>query len=218
MKIDVLNAFLSHVVTFVEGLSALLAIVFYLKYKSTPLKYFPILLVYVFITGLLGVYISRNMGPNNVVIYNVFNVIYFLFFYYVFYNVIRKIRYRNWIVIGICLFLLSSIINLFYENFLFESQLLSYAIGAVVLLFCIILYFIEVLTTSRILLVNQEIVFWISIGLLLFYVGYLPIKFTRNVYAFESANTYSTLRMVHLILVILMNTCFIIGFLWTKKK
>lgn len=218
MEIDALNTFLSHAVTFVEGLSALLAIVFYSKYRYTPLRYFFILLVYVFFTGLLGVYINNVLGHNNVVVYNVFNIVNFLFFYYVFYNVIRNARYRNWIVFGISLFIAASSINPFFSEFLTESQLLSYAVGAVVLLFCIILYFIEVLATSRILLINQEILFWISIGLLLFYVGYLPIKFTRIYYSIQSVDTYATLRMVHLILVILMNACFIIGFLWTKKK
>ena len=59
--------------------------------------------------------------------------------------------------------------------------------------------------------------FWISTGLLLFYVGYLPIKLTRKVFA-TAIDNYLILALVHVLLVIFMNIFFIIGLIWKRKN
>lgn len=140
-----------------------------------------------------------------------------MYFYFVFYKNEQRKQYKNWIVFATLCFVLASLINLLYKSFLIEPQLLAYIVGACALILCIILYFIDILYTPQILLVKRDLLFWVSIGLLLFYVGYIPIKVTRHF--FENGNNqFLTLIVVHKLLILIMNTCFIIGFLWTKKR
>ena len=129
----------------------------------------------------------------------------------------KNAKYKNWIILSAVVFIASGIINLFFQSFLSESQLLAYITGAVLLLFCIVLYYIEILSTSKVLIIDRDLLFWVSVGLLLFYVGYIPIKLTRIYFEYQD-NLFFSLRIIHRLLIVILNACFIIGFLWTKKK
>ncbi|MCT8340858.1 hypothetical protein MG296_12395 [Flavobacteriaceae bacterium TK19130] len=205
-----------YVVLAFEGIAALTAILFYKNYKHTVLKYLPWLLTYVILNELFGRQVYEWFG-NNIVLYNVYNIIYYLYFYFVFWNVSRRSDFRNWIVASIAVYCTASFINPFISDFRTQTQLLAYILGACILIFCIILYYIELLSSSKILNIKRELLFWISVGLLLFYVGYIPIKLTRH-YFTSSVDLYVTLLNVQRILVIIMNSCFIIGFVWTRRR
>ncbi|WP_432411159.1 hypothetical protein [Rasiella sp. SM2506] len=199
------------------GIAVFLAFIFYKKYSHTYLRFFPWLLLYVFLNEVFAEYIHEKFYTN-VVQYNLYNMIFFLYFYFVFYKNAQRKQYKKYIAFASVCFVLASIINLFYESFLYDPQLLAYIVGACVLIFCIILYFIEILFTPQILIVKRDLLFWVSIGLLLFYVGYIPIKVTRHFFDSDAENPFMILITVHLLLVIIMNTCFITGFLWTREK
>ncbi len=211
-----LHIILQYSVTAFEGLAALFAFIFYKKYSHTYLRFFPWLLLYTFLNEVFGEYIY-SVFETNVVLYNLYNIIFFMYFYFIFYKNEKRKQYKTWIIVGFGVFIVASIVNLLYKSFMQEPQLLAYILGACVLLFCIILYFLDILYTPQILHVRSDLLFWVSTGLLLFYVGYIPIKVAR--YFFEDGNNrFMTLIVVHRLLVIIMNTCFIIGFLWTRKK
>lgn len=215
MSAEILDSYLKDAVILIEAVVALTALLFYSRYKNTPLKYFPLILWYTLLNEFIGG--SGIFAYNNVLIYNIYNIIYFLFFFYIFGYFVSNVKYKSWIGIGMIVYLVTSIINPFFQNFITESQLLSYVVGACLLLFCIILYYIEILSTSQVLIINRELLFWISVGLLLFYVGYIPIKLTRVFFEFNNT-MYLSLRIVHRLLIVLMNISFVIGFLWMKRK
>ncbi len=207
---------ISIVVKLLYGVSAIASIIYWYKYKDTALRYFPILLVLTFFLEFYGEWLYVTLGYN-ALFYNLYNSLFFLFFYHVFRSFIKNRNFKKWILYSAILFLAATFIDPFFESFIDFPQLLSYIVGGCVLIFCIILYYIEILTTSKILVIKHDILFWISVGLLLFYVGYLPIKFTRTFFA-SSQDLFMTLRLVHWILIFIMHSCFIIGFVWTKKR
>lgn len=215
MNTLLIDTILEYSVIALEGLAALFAFIFYRKYSHTYLRFFPWILLYVFLNEIFAGYFHSIFG-NNVHFYNVFNIVFFMYFYFVFHINEHRKAYKLWILIAAICFVLASVVNAFYQPFGHQPQLLSYIVGACALLLCIILYFIDILYTPQILHIRKDLLFWVSIGLLLFYVGYIPIKVARQF--FEHNNHFTTLGIVHRILVIIMNTCFIIGFLWTRKK
>ncbi|MAN59643.1 MAG: hypothetical protein CMC08_07390 [Flavobacteriaceae bacterium] len=200
-----------------EGMAALASIIYWPKYRKTPLRWLPIILVYVFLLELYAIEIYYKYLGYNALFYNVYNISFFLYLYYVFHQYIREPRYRNWIVAGSTIFIAASVLNVFFEDFQTRPQLLAYIVGACLLIFYIILYYIEILSTNKVLNLRQNLLFWISVGLLLFYVGYLPIKLTRTYFSSHD-NLFMTLQFVHWLLIIIMNGCFTIGFIWTRKK
>jgi len=210
------DTFLNNAYIPITGLSAMTAILCFFKYKETVLRYFPIILLYTFLSESLATYLL-GYPDNTVLIYNIYNIIFFLFFYYVFWSFVQRTRYKKAIVFCIGVFLIACIINPFFQNFIFISQLIIYVIGGLLLISCIILYFIEILYTSNVMRIQQDLLFWISVGLLIFYVGYIPIKLIR--FFFTTANdSLPFLRSLQLLLILIMHSSFIIGFLWTTKK
>lgn len=225
---EVLDTILENASEPLYAVALLMALVRYPKYYSSPLKYFPVLLMYTFLTELLG-YFTKNyevfhisiftsIVNHNVIIYNIYNLVFFTYFYYVYWSYIESKRYKNFILYGGLFFLIISFINLFLQNFKLESQMYSYMAGALILLMCIILFFREQYHTSKKLDYRFTGIKWISIGLLIFYMGYVPIKASRFYYYLNQLNEYVHLRRIHLMLIILMYICFIIGFLRMKRK
>mgnify|MGYP006325660507 CR=1 FL=1 len=228
MDFNILDVFLENSYIPLYGVTFLISLWRYSKYYDTPLKFLPVVLLYTFLTELLGEIVADSTKFNlsfqnkysdyNIVIYNIYNVVFFLYFYYVFRCYIKKEEHRKFITIASGIFLVISLVNPFLQNFVIEPQLYTYVFGAVILICCIILYFIELLGSPRILYVKGDLLFWISIGLLLFYVGYIPIKLTRYFFAIENVDVYMNLRRVHLLLIIIMYGSFITGFLWMKRR
>lgn len=216
MNTEDLILFLSVAVTVFQVLVAVIALLFYKKYKDTPLKYLYIIFLYGAVNEMVGSFVGNYLGYN-AFLYNIYNTLFFFYFYYVFLQYVQKTNHKNWIFLCFVIFTVACLVNPFFESYITRPQLFAYIVGACLLIFCIILYFIEVLTTSKILHINQDLLFWVSVGLLLFYVGYLPIKITRLFFA-DKQNLLLTIKAVQLLLIIIMNSCFIIGFLWMKKK
>lgn len=216
MANSLFHTVLEYSVVALEGLAALFAFIFYKKYSHTYLRFFPWLLLYVFVNEVLAGYF-HYFSSFNARLYNVYNIIFFLYFYFVFYKNEQRKQYKKWILIAAICFIVASLVNPFFKSFIDNPQLLAYIVGACVLILCIILYFIDILYTPQILIVKRDLLFWVSIGLLLFYVGYIPIKVTRHFFA-QAENNFMTLIVVHRSLILIMNTCFIIGFVWTRKK
>jgi hypothetical protein len=145
MGVDIINSVLNTAAVSLEGIAALTSVLFYSKYKHTALRFFPIILIYVFINEIVAGYVFQIIGGKISILYNIYNIIFFLFFYYVFWNFVKNNKYRKLISIGAVLFLISCFISLFYNSFLTQPQIFSYVVGSCVLIFCIILYYIEIL-------------------------------------------------------------------------
>ena len=213
---ELFNSAFQYTIYAFYGIAILAAIVFYGKYKHTVLKYFVWILIYTFLNELTGRYMYYWLDKN-VIIYNIYHTIYFLYFFYVFWNFVKSKTYKKWIVYSVILFSIATLINVFIIDILEKSLMYSYITGACLIIFCIILYYIEILSDSRVLHIKEDLLFWISIGLLLFYVGYIPIKISRSFFT-NQFDVFVTLYNVQRTLIIVMNCCFIIGFVWTKKR
>ncbi|MCK0188375.1 hypothetical protein [Arenibacter sp. F20364] len=210
------------------AVTLLIALIKYPKYYSTPLKYFPILLMYTFLTELLGYFtkhyevfhisIFSSFIRHNVIIYNIYNLVFFSYFFYVYWSYIGNKKYRKFIIFAAIFYLLVSLINPFFQSFKLESQVYSYLAGALAIIICIVLFFMEHRNNSKTLDYRFTGIKWISIGLLIFYVGYSPIKASRFYNYTYQINEYVHLRRMHLLLILLMYISIIIGFLRMKRK
>ena len=204
-----------------------MALVRYPKYFDTPLKYFPILLMYTFLNETLGYIISYSDKYNfvwsdfystyNVVIYNIYNIVFFLYFFVVYRYYFLNKKHRNFALIAIIIFLISAIINPLVENFMLEQQTYTYVVGAALLICCIIFYFMEVYSKLGRWFLSRDLVSWVSLGLLIFYMGYLPIKISRYYSTMYGLKEAAYVRNIQIGLVIAMYSCFIIGF-WRMRR
>lgn len=199
-----------------EILSAIIGTIFLYKYKDTLLKYFLVLLWYTAINDVLGMYLREYITNYNGFIYNIYYVVNFSYLFVLYKNHVSKTTYKKSILVFLILYILSTIIYGFFENYKVHFQSVPYIIASFLLIISIIFYFIEILNSEKVLVTNKNLLFWISIGFLIYYVGNIPFRILRNYY--EYLTDAVVLFLVNFTLTVIKNICFIIGFICSDKK
>lgn len=152
--------------------------------------------------------------PFTISSFTTYSILSFFYFFYVFSNALTNLRFKNWIKYGAVLFIISSIINPFFQDFLLFPQMIASTVGSVVLIFSILLYLIGKKSIAN---VNnhQNLLFWISLGLLMFYsfypfillIGYFDYGLYQKLH----------IRTIQHVLIAVMYSCFILGFIFMKR-
>jgi hypothetical protein len=186
-------------------------------YKNTPLRILPLILLLTLVTESLGGLINKIYGPPNIIVFNIYYFLYFTMFFYLFMKVIEVDKFKKLIKIGILVFWIFYLSDLILTDIVNESFTRSYIAGAGILIFSITLYYISILQSSLVLVIKNDLLFWISVGLFLFYIGYLPIKIIRS-WFLQLNDFFNILLTIQFSLIIVMYGCFLIGFLWMKKR
>ncbi len=136
---ELFNSVFQYILLSFYGISTLTAVLFYGKYKHTVLKYFVWILLYNLINEISAKYVYYWLD-RNVVMYNVYNTIFFLYFLYVFRSFVQSKTYKKWIFYSTVLFSVVTVVNAIVVNAYFDNLMTSYITGACLLIFCIILY------------------------------------------------------------------------------
>lgn len=188
-------------------------------YKDTALKLILVILFFTILTEFWGGYIRDKYKEiiSNVGLFNFYYLIYFSFFFYIFMKVIKEQKFKKYIKVGLVIFWLFYLRDLVFVGLMDNSFILSYLSGSVILIYCIILYYISILESSLILVIKNDLLFWISVGLFLFYIGYIPIKIIKT-WFYEPGIFFDLLIIIQFSLIIVMYSFFLIGFLWMKKR
>lgn len=228
MPLIYFDDFLKNALLPIYGITLLLSLYRYPKYFESKLKFLPILFIYTLLNEFLGYLINYyqefSIIPNtlyedyNWLIYNLYIVIFYLYFYYIFRSYVESSREKTNIFYGGVFFLFVCTINAFLEDFSKVPQVYSYVSGGLVLIYCITLYFKKFFSIPGVFKSKEDILFWLSSGLMLFYVCYLPIKVIRYIHTTQGTTPEPIVKRTHLLLILISYTFFIIGFLRMKKR
>ena len=199
----------------IEGIAAVLSIWCFKRYRKDYLIGLPIFLSYTFLNEIRGAYFHIE-GSNNNLQYTIAAILSFSYFMYIYYSFINTPKYKRFIKIASILYICTIPINLFYANILVHPLLLSYFTGGVIIILCATLFLVELIKKSTITNIKHELFFWISAGLLLFYIGYLPIKFSR--YYMSDINFLTIVLTIQYFLIIILNIFYCSGFLYSNRK
>ncbi len=226
---DISTATLKYFVLFSELLASIIGTIFFFKFKHTYLRYFLFLLWFIFLSEIFAHYIhdhkiksliyykESNGWYYNHWVYNVLDTLSFMVYYYIFYNALNTLKHKKLVKLFAILYILFSIINwTFIQNFLSEMQSYLFITGAIFLIISIILYFIELLKSEKILIFHKNLLFWISIGLLIYYAGSIPFAAEYNGYALIPG--IHDLFLIVYILATTMYLTFTFGLIWSKKE
>lgn len=207
-------------------LTWIISIIRYRRYFDTPLKYLPMIIIYTFFTELLGYFIKYNneflffsdsrYAWHNVVIYNIYQVVFFLFFYLGYRKILHSKTSKKWIAYGIYICIASYFVNALFMNPLHNRLIYAHIIGSVILIIIIGLYFKESNSEKTPYPVIYNLMQWISVGLLIFYISFpvITILYKLNV----NIKIRSYLRPALLTSIVLMYVSFIVGLVIGKRK
>lgn len=124
--------------------------------------------------------IGRNLlfvKSNSVLIYVIgTNLFVFLFYFLYFHQLLQSKTYRKISEIIIILFLLNYFsFALFDDDFFVKFPFISYFVQVVLLAATIFLHMSETFNSDRILALSKYFPFWVSLSLLIIYLGVLPL-------------------------------------------
>ena len=191
----------------------------YNRYFSTSvLKYLPMLIAYTLVSEILGYFIrdfenfqvvyQDKYQYANYIIFNIYDVVFFLYFYLLFWKTITNKSHRDIIKYGGAVYIIATLINPFFQNVLIFPQIYASTIGSIVLIISIVLYYHQIKGQNG---KQYNLLVWISSGLLVFNLFFPLISiFARYDYALYEK---LSLRQFHYLLIVIMNACFILGFL-----
>lgn len=199
------------------------------RYKSffdTALKHLPILIIYTFFTEVLGYFIKYNdeyqffsdgrYNWHNVIIYNIYQVVFFVFFLQVYKKVIKskkvkkQIRYLNIVCV------LSYTINAIAYNPLHNQTTYAHIIGSLILLYVLVIYFREKYLEESPYPLKFNLMFWLSSGLTIFYTFFPIISMIYLLKLNIGVQIY--FRPILLTSIALMYGLIIVGLIAGKRK
>ncbi len=213
-------------VKYSELIAAITATIYFYKYKKTQLRYLLPLIWLITIIEFIGPYLTENelliiKGKDgtryNLWLYNLLEIITFPTFFYIYIKSINNITFNKWVKFLFIGYILISILNWsLLQNFFKEWSELPYIYGSISLIITVIFYFIELLRSEKIIVFHRLLLFWISVGLLLFHTGVIPFSIKINGYALIPG--IHELFLIMYILAIIMYLTFTFGFIWSKKE
>lgn len=205
------------------------------KYKSgTYTKYLVYVLFFVAITELICTYstIAEKSGfkyfgfiegtpfQRNYWIHNIQLIITFSFFINYF-----RIRLKRGVIAKLIYYLIwtyivSAIINLLFSDIYFHSiSKYTYIVGSIFLMVSILIYYFELLKSDNILRFNKSLTFYISVGLLIYYLSITPLFIYSNYYNSESSDAFNNFYLYTLATAnFIMYGTFTLGFLLCKPN
>lgn len=200
---------------FFEAGAAVVGFIYYNKVRSTFWKWFPFYLVLTFAVDFSGNFMPPRM---NLHFFNNFGIpMEFLFFIWLFGQAFKNTSYRRLPGICLVLYLLSLATDMiFIRNQHHAFYWFSYMVGNLLLLVLILCYFLKLVTSDGILTFWKSMMFWVCLGLLLFYLGTFPYYGLYDKIAYDSnfKNVRSTYLHIFPVLCSLMYLMFAISFVW----
>lgn len=226
MTQDLLRFIKDQFFTIIYFITWLVAVYRYRRYFDTVLKYLPILIIYTFFTELLGYFIKYHSdfqffsdsrySQSNVIIYTIYQIVFFLFFYWVYWKTIVNKTSKKIIKYGAFMNLTVYLISGFFQNPLHEILHYAHAIGSIVLIIALFFYFKEKSQEGFPYSQKNNLLFWVSIGLFIFYILFPFILLSD--YLNVDISIQFHLRTVLLSAIVLMYSFFIIGLLLGKRQ
>ena len=195
--------------------SILVGIFSYQKFKHNKyLKLFLYFLIYTFFSEVIGNYVGRVLNVKNNIVYNTWNIINLLFLTYLFLSKINIYIKRIIVYILIVSFIFITLTNvLFYSNYIEDLLFKNNLLGKSIIVILIIIYFSEILENDAILNIKNSLFFWIALGVFLYNLAFLP-AFTLIKYT----SAFGMFKYITFGLNIVMHTCFIAGFILSKRE
>jgi len=162
---------INHLFLFLATISLFL----YFKDKSgSKLKGLSYFYAFNLVIAITSSILSRNNIHNVWLIVNYINIE-FLYFFILYFSLLKKNKYKKFAMVSVIVYESAFIWEYFIQ---FKSSLdfpvFAFGLGRILIIVVIFLFLLEIMSSDVILHIQKFMVFWLSIGLLFYYVVPLP--------------------------------------------
>ena len=198
----------------------------YRRYFDTVLKGFPMYIAYTFFTELLGYLIftykdfsfftDESYHWYNVIIYNIYNILVLLYFSYVFYRQLQGRIQKKIALYGGGTVLLSYFISCCFQNPMYTGLYYASTLQSILMVVLVLLYFKEKLKARKAPPLKHNLMFWVSLGLIIFH-SIFPFLYLTGFLKPEIWIAYR-FRDILKVLIIISYSQFLIGLLLGRRS
>lgn len=178
------------------------------------LKYWFIFVLYSFLNELVNRAIIDFLHIRVYTLNNLWFIVNNVFYMLFFLNLINSKRRRNIVKGLLSVFLLFFTVSaVFFKDLTKDYFVDTFILGQLCVVFSIMLYYVDVLNSDRILQFKKSLLFYISIGALVFNICLLPVYVIAELIDWQGVFRYIILGVN-----IVLNGFFVFGFIKSKKK
>ncbi len=204
-------------------ISLLTVVVFYKKLRPKWLQLFFYFLLFTFMVEAGSAFYSYYLKKSNHFIINLFSFISFSFYFFLFYKTFEERKFRTFIYVVIFIYLLFSLCDIFFIEGFYYFNIYSFCFGSILIVLCCLLYFARLFTANELINYFTIPMFWISTGLLFFYVGNLvQVSLMNYIIKNHLDPDGSIYQIIMITLNLILYGTFTVGLLcnrpWKKEK
>ncbi|KPH11253.1 hypothetical protein [Chryseobacterium sp. ERMR1:04] len=200
-----------------EGIAAFISILYYRRAKDNYWKYFSFYLVLIFFCELFGKWGGEIIKYDKQMFYNYFVIpMEFLFFYWLY--AAKSLKKPKLFYIMSSLYLLSFIPNEFFSPSTKIIFSFNYTLGCLMLMVLVIMEYYRQVNSSDILNFNKNKMFYINLGVTLFYIGTLPFWTFFSLINKYNEDLWNLYFNYFLFSGIIMYILFSVSFIWGKQS
>lgn len=190
------------------------------KWKGSFMKAFPFYLLVIVILEVYGNYLIKDNHVNEAYYTWFVMPLEFGFFIWLYYMYFKQTRFKIFPIAGGILYAAACILSLALVKYVdnYWQLPISYMIGIIVLLGLSIIFFVHLFNGDNILYFRSNIFFWVSIGLLVFYLISSPFYVFRESLYKNYKEIFWLYYYIQFFANYLMYILFSIGFIWGKPQ
>ncbi len=207
--------YLPYLINLLQLITAIIALKSYEKYKYSTEKCFLPFLWIAFLVDFTSGILADYFLIHNYWVYNIYIGLSMLFYFYWYHTILIHKLNKKLTLLFSFIFILVYFAN-FLNNKATEFLDYGFVTGAVFIVILTGFYLYQLANSNNVLSIKYKLSFWIALALILFYVGMVPFMLLSSYF-----NVWGGSNMFFIILLclnIILCSCYIIGFLWTKKK
>ncbi|WP_395066974.1 hypothetical protein [Flavobacterium sp.] len=209
--------FLQNSIVGAEGLSAFVGLLYYKKVENTYWKYLVWYCLLIFLNELFSLLVLVNYTDFRGYYYDIYGIpIQFLFLFWLFAK--KSLQLNKLYTISVILYLCSFLPHFFYKERYGLINSMSYTIGCFFLLIMCVLEFLKQIKSDDILNFKTNRMFYINLGVLLFYIGTMPFYTFMKQILESDVELYKSYRNFSVIAGIILYLLFTLSFICGKQK
>lgn len=188
----------------------------YHSLKGTAFRLFPIFLFFIVGVELSGTYIAKTLHEKNGWLLNISTTLEFIFYAYIFSQTLRGPLYKK-ITLGFMVFYpMLVVLNMTFIQGFIEFHSYTNALGSVLMVIFCSLFFYELLLNPLEGELHKVPMFWVSTGILFFYLGDLSFDLLYNLLKYDAMGR-DLFKSINNNLILILYSCFIIAFLCQRN-
>lgn len=164
-------------------------------------------------------FVEGTPFAGNYWMYNIYSIIAFVAYILLFTSRLNSKRWRKTLGIVTGLFVLSSLLYLVFSDVYFVAHsVFTFFVGSLVVLVSIGMFYWELLRSDELLYINQSIHFYISVGALVYHLGFVPLVIYSRYFNMESPEFVEIYVLILYGINYFLYSLYILGFAICSKK